>query len=145
MEVVFEAVCNLQSQCYEGADMLHRLGWPPLAGVVVGNCYRHPNQKEELNHTSLRRARWRVQETAGCPVSPQSFGRLWSKLKQIPWKAISHHMKGMFGDNQYGFTNGKSCLTNLLVFCKKKVVNVIHLSLGRLSTQSNIASLYGQR
>jgi len=60
---------------------------------------------------------------------------------------MSHHMKDkqVFGDNQYGFTKRKSYLTNVLDFSKRKAVDVIHLGLGRLSTQSNIASLYGQR
>lgn len=116
-------------------------------GVVVGTCYQQPNQKKELNCASLRRARWRVQEAAGCPVSSQSFGRLRSKMEQIPWKAISHHIEGQASvwRQPIWIYQWISCLTNLLAFCKRKAVYVIHLSLGRLSTQSNIASLYGQR
>lgn len=37
-------------------------------------------------------------------------------MEQIPYKAISKHMKGkkVIGSSQWGFRMGKSCLTNLI-------------------------------
>lgn len=47
-------------------------------------------------------------------------------MEQIPLKTVLGHMKNnyLIGDRQHGFTEGKSCLTNLVAFYNGAVVLV---------------------
>jgi len=86
------------------------------SGALTRNKHKHINWKTSSNVTPVFKKGKKEDPGSYRPVSPTSIpGKMMEQLildviiKQVEEKKV-------IGSSQYGFTKGKSCLTNLIAF-----------------------------